>query len=88
MGHYDTPPKSGNISEEGTGRLHEPEDQDACYGIDFPRDVRETIHMKSHQCGCLNKTRIRMATTDKPTWEGKPHGAPTLDKELQANKEY
>jgi hypothetical protein len=49
--------------------------------------MSETASSKSHQYGCVNKSKAGAIPTDIPTWKREIHKASALYKELQATKE-
>ena len=59
----------GNMEGDGTKRLKEPEEQNACCGHASSKNVRETTSMKFQQHGFLNKTPNSISRHADIEWE-------------------
>lgn len=72
--------------EEGAGRLSKSEDEEVCYEIVLPSNVRDRL-IKSHEHDYLNMSRASTTAIDVLTWtKESPRGLNPIQK-LQATKE-
>ena len=71
--------------EEGTGRLSKSEDEEVCYEIVLPSNVRDRL-IKSHQHDYLNTRGASTTAIDVLTWTRKVQEASILYKNYRLLK--